>query len=126
MHVVLGLMTLALAALYLYSCSRAGRWRLYFPWLAGQVATAFRDVGGLLRGKIPSAEGGGLFAVIEGLALLALFVAAATGAVWFALHGANEALAWREWHIVSARVLVGIAVLHVVTVSLHLLELIRD
>jgi len=125
-HVGFGFVAFALAALYLYACTRAGRWRLYFPWLAGQGGTAIRELGGLLKGSIPSAEGGGLFAVIEGLALLALFVTAATGAAWFALQGTSEALTWREVHGVTARILTGLVALHVVTVSLHLLELIRD
>jgi hypothetical protein len=125
-HVGFGFVAFAFATLYLYACVRAGRWRAYFPWLAGHVTPAIRELGGLLRGRIPSAEGGGLFAVIEGLALLAMFITAATGVGWFVLQGASEALTWREAHVVAARILVGTAALHVVTVSLHLLELIRD
>jgi Prokaryotic cytochrome b561 len=125
-HVLLGFAALGLAALYLYSCTRAGRWRLYFPWLAGQGGAALRDLGGLLRGRIPSAEGGGLFAVIEGLALLALLATALTGAAWYFTQGTGDAVAWRGHHAVAARVLIGAAAAHVLTVSLHLLELIRD
>jgi len=46
--------------------------------------------------------------------------------VWFAMQGSQEALAWRSHHILAARGLVGLFVLHVVTVSLHLIDLIRD
>ena len=126
LHVALGFGALLLSALYLHSCVRAGRWRLYFPWLAGQGASALRDADGLLRGRIPSAEGGGLFAVIEGLALLALFATAVTGAGWFLTQGSSEVLLWRDAHAVAAKVLMVSAGVHVVTVSLHLLELVRD
>lgn len=125
-HVALGLATLPLAGLYLYACTREGRWRLFFPWLAGQGGAALRDLAGLARGQIPSAEGGGLFAMIEGLTLVALLVTAITGAAWWAVHGSTDALAWRAAHTVAARVLIGFIVVHVVSVSLHLLELVRD
>lgn len=125
-HVVLGFSTLALAVLYLYACTRAGRWRLYFPWLAGQGGAAMRDLAGLARGVIPSAEGGGLFGMIEGLTLLALLVTALTGAAWWAAQGSTDALAWRAGHAAAAQVLIGFVVVHVVTVSLHLLELVRN
>jgi cytochrome b561 len=125
-HVVIGLLALALSASYLASCVRAGRWRLYFPWLAGQGAVAVRELAGLFKGRIPSAEGGGLFALIEGLALLAFFATAVTGAAWLLTQGSADALTWREVHSLAARVLIGCAAVHVVTVSLHLLDLVRD
>ena len=125
-HVVLGSTALVLAVPYLYACTRAGRWRLYFPWLAGQGGAALRDLAGLARGVIPSAEGGGLFAMFEGLTLLSLLATAATGAAWWAAHGSTDALTWRAAHAAAAQVLIGFAIVHVVTVSLHLLELVRD
>jgi hypothetical protein len=125
-HVALGFASLALAVPYLLACTRGGRWRLYFPWLAGQGGAALRDLAGLARGRIPSAEGGGLFAVIEGLTLLSLLAAAATGAAWFFGHGSDGALLWRGYHVVGARILIGMVLTHVVTVSLHLLEFVRD
>jgi len=125
-HVLLGFAALVVAAPYLLSCVRAGRWRLYFPWMAGQGGGALRDLAGLCRGRIPSSEGGGLFAVIEGFALLLLLVTAASGAAWFFTQTSGDALAWRSIHVVSARTFVFLAVTHVITVSLHLLELVRD
>lgn len=125
-HVVLGFVTLVIAVTYTVACTRAGRWRLYFPWLAGQFGAVGRDVDGLLRGRIPAAEGGGLFGAIEGLLLVLLVATAATGAAWFAMQGSQDALAWRGHHIVAARGLVAFFVLHVVTVSLHLIDFIRD
>ena len=116
-HVVLGSAALVLAVPYLYLCTRAGRWRVYFPWLAGQGRAALRDLTGLARGAIPSAEG---------LALVALLVTAATGAAWWTAQGSTDALAWRTAHCAAAQVLIGFAVVHGVTVSLHLLELVRD
>jgi hypothetical protein len=125
-HVVLGFVTLAIAITYTATCTRAGRWRLYFPWLAGQFGAVARDVGGLLRGRIPAAEGGGLFGLIEGLLLVLLVATAVTGAAWFAMQGSQDALAWRGHHIFAARGLVAFFMLHVVTVSLHLVDFVRD
>jgi hypothetical protein len=125
-HVGLGLLALPISITYAVTCCRGGGWRLYFPLLAGQMGAVVRDLGGLARGRIPSAEGGGLFALIEGLLLLALLVTAATGAAWFALQGTTEALAWRQWHLYAARGLAGLVLLHVVTVSLHLVDLARE
>lgn len=125
-HVGLGVLGLLLACTYAATCGRAGRWRLYFPFLAGGMGAVARDLGGLVRGRIPSAEGGGLFALVEGLLLVALLIAAATGAAWFFLQGTAEALDWRQWHLYAARVLTGLIVVHVVSVSLHLVDLIRD
>jgi hypothetical protein len=125
-HVALGFVTLPLAVAYAIACSRGGGWRLYFPFLAGEMGAVGRDLGGLLRGRIPATEGGGLFALVEGLLLLALLVTAATGAAWFAAQGTGDALAWREWHLHAARGLAGLILLHVVTVSLHLLDFVRN
>lgn len=122
-HVALGLAGLAVALAYTWACVRGARWRLYFPWLAGDLRPAARDVLGLLRGRLPSAEGGGLFAVIEGLLLLVLLLVAATGAAWLLLQGSPEALACRAIHVVAARVLIGLIVAHVLAVATHLLEL---
>ena len=125
-HVVLGFVALAFAISYTITCVRGGRWRLYFPWLAGQFGGVGRDLGGLLRGRIPAAEGGGLFGMIEGLLLVLLLATAITGAAWFAMQGSEAALAWRGQHIFAARGLVAFFVLHVVTVSLHLVDFIRE
>ena len=122
-HVVLGLVALLVGALYLGACTRGGRWRLYFPWLIGRVRPAARDFVGLLRGRLPSAEGGGLFAAIEGLLLLALLVVGLTGAAWFVLQGSAEVVACRTVHIVAARVLTGLIVAHVLAVATHVVEL---
>ena len=125
-HVALGFLALLLALFYVAACTRQGRWRLYFPWLAGQGGAALRDLGGLLRGRIPSAEGGGLFGLVEGLVLLALLATGATGAGWFLAQGSDTALAFRSAHAIASQCLVGLAVAHIATVSLHLIELIRD
>jgi cytochrome b561 len=122
-HVGLGFVTLFLAVTYTVSCTREGGWRLYFPWLSGGLGAVGRDVSGLMRGAIPSAEGGGLYAMIEGLLLVALAVTAVTGAAWFALQGADAALAWRAGHVLAARSLAVLIVLHLLAVASHLLDL---
>lgn len=125
-HVGLGLLALILSITYLFDCVRAGRWRLYFPWAGGPLRAVATDLGGLLRGRLPAAEGGGLFGLIEGLTLASLVVTALTGAAWLWTQGTADALAWREHHILAARVLIGAVLAHVLTVSLHLLDFIRD
>jgi hypothetical protein len=125
-HVVLGLLALVLGVAYAWSCTRGERWRLYFPWTPSELRSVGRDLAGLLRGCMPSSEGGGLFGLIEGLLLLLLLATALTGAGWLATQGSDAALAWREYHALAARGLVGLLVLHVVTVSLHLTDFLRD
>ena len=125
-HVAAGFAALLLGAAYAWACCRGGRWRLYFPLTAAQFSNVGRDLRGLLRGQIPAAEGGGLFGAIEGLLLLALLATALTGTAWFLAQGAAEALAWRGHHISAAWTFAGLLALHVVTVSLHLLDFVRD
>jgi uncharacterized protein YggT (Ycf19 family) len=125
-HIILGFACLLVTVTYLVACSRRGGWRLYFPWLAGQLGSAARDVRGLLRGQVPAAEGGGLFALIEGLTLLALLATGLTGAAWFALQGSGDALDWRAHHILAARIMIGLLVAHVISVAMHLVELVRN
>jgi len=125
-HVVLGLALLPLALVYLVACTAGARWRLYFPWLGGQLGAVGRDLAGIARGQRPGSEGGGLFATIEGLLLLALFAAAASGTAWFLMQGSDSAVLWRGHHILAARSFAGLMLLHVVAVSLHLLDLVRD
>jgi hypothetical protein len=121
-HVALGFVGLLLAITYSFSCIKAGGWRPYFPWVAGPLGPVGRDLAGLFRGRIPSAESGGLYSLIEGLLLLALAVTAITGAAWFIAHGSDAALGWRDGHTVAARSLVGLAVLHILAVASHLLD----
>lgn len=121
-HVVLGLALLPAVLIYLAACVVGGRWRLYFPWLGGRIGAIGRDVAGMLRGQRPAAEGGGLFATIEGLLLIAVLAAAASGALWYASGDAADAIAWRGHHIVAARALVALFALHLIAVALHFLD----
>jgi cytochrome b561 len=125
-HVALGFATLVLAITYTWSCTRQGRWRLYFPWTPKLFCGPARDLRGLFRGQVPAAESGGLFGFIEGLLLVALAFTAASGVAWFFAQGSSDALVWRAFHIYAARSMIGLLVLHVVTVSLHLLDFVRD
>jgi cytochrome b561 len=125
-HVALGCAALLLCLTYGWTCTREGKWRLYFPVTAARLGSVASDLGGLLRGRLPAAESGGLFGLVEGLLLLALAVTGMTGAAWLATQGSNEALAWRELHVYAARGFIVLLVLHVVTVSLHLLDFVRD
>lgn len=125
-HVLLGFAALLLAVSYSWSCTRSGRWQLYFPWTPRLFGGVARDLGGLFRGQLPAAESGGLFGFIEGLLLAALLLTAASGAAWFATQGTADALGWREFHALAARGMIGLLVLHVLTVSLHLLDFMGD
>lgn len=125
-HVVIGCVLMVLALAYARTCTRGGRWQLYFPYAPAQIGNVGRDLAGLLRGRIPASEGGGLFGLIEGLLLVLLVTTAATGVAWLLTQGSAEALAWRGYHILAARGLVGLLVLHVLTVAAHLLDLLRD
>lgn len=125
-HIVLGCVLLAVAVAYTRACTRDGRWRLYFPYAPAQIVNVGRDLAGLLRGRLPASEGGGLFGLIEGLLLMLLIATAATGVAWLLAAGSVEALTWRDYHIVAARGLIGLLALHVLSVATHLLDLIRD
>lgn len=125
-HVVLGLVALPLAVTFTVSCTRRGRWRLYFPWPAGDLAQVRRDLRGLLRREVPTAEGGGLFAMTEGLLLMALLATLITGAGWWLADGAAGAVDWRYNHVLAARGMIALLMLHIVSVSLHLLDFIRE
>ena len=125
-HVALGFATLVAGVAYASICLRAGRRGLYLPWSVSGLRTVGCDLAGLLRGRVPASEGGGLIGFVEGLLLLALVATALTGAGWFLAQGGDAALTWRAQHLIAARALVGLLVLHVVTVSLHLLDFVRD
>jgi hypothetical protein len=125
-HVVLGFAALAMGVVYTAGCMQGGRWRQYLPWLGGDLAAVGGDLTGLLRGRLPTVEGGGLLALIEGLLLLATLAAGLSGAAWFVVQGAEAAVAWREVHIVAARSCAALVLLHVLGVALHLLDFVRD
>lgn len=125
-HAVLGLALLPLGGVYFAACTIGGRWRLYFPWIAGQFGDLGRDLAGVLRGRRPGSEGGGLFAMIEGLLLLALLAAAATGTLWYAMQGTDAAVHWRGHHLIAVRCFAVLLLLHIVAVLLHFVDLVRD
>ncbi len=125
-HMILGVVALLVGTLYCIVVLQGGRWRLYFPLAAGNSAAVGRDLGGLLHGRVPAAEGGGLFGAIEGLLLLALLTTGLSGVVWYLLQGSDAALTWRVLHIIFARVLVAAGLAHLLAVGAHLLEFVRD
>jgi len=126
LHVWIGLITLVLTITYSVSCLRNGGWRLYFPWLTGQVSQVGADLRGLFRARIPAAESGGLFGALEGLTLLALLATGVTGAGWLWAQGTSSAMEWRAAHMLLAHGLVVFVVLHTVAVALHVLDFIRE
>lgn len=124
-HLLLGGAALLLGVAFLALAVRTGRWRLYFPWASGRLAALGGDLAGLLRGRLPSSEGGGLNSALQGLALLALLATAATGAGWFVAQGTEAALAWRAVHATCAHALGVLVVVHAITALAHVIELAR-
>ncbi len=125
-HVTLGLIMVPLALAYAATNVLGGRWRDYFPWLAGDLSEVKRDVAGVFRAKLPQPGGAGLFSLIEGIVLLLLLATAISGLGWFLLEGSRAAMAWRDWHIVAADALVAGLVVHAIAASLHLVEFLLD
>lgn len=74
----------------------------------------------------PTNEGSGLLSVIKGLLLLCLLAAAVTGLMWLWTVGSREAVAWRGWHIDSARLLVIFLGLHIAATIVHLVKFLRQ
>lgn len=124
-HVGIGLLALVLVGAHLLHCTLGGRWRLYWPWLDGRWEATRRDVAGLVRGRMPTVEGGGLLAAIEGLLLLAVLAAAVSGAGWLLVQGSDLALDWSDWHGTLGWVAAGLLALHVLGVASHWLDFIR-
>jgi cytochrome b561 len=124
-HLVLGAAALVVALAFMGLALRAGRWRLYFPWAAGRAGQVFRDLAGLLRGRMPRSEGGGLNTALQGFVLLAMLGTALTGAGWFLAQGTDAALAWRDVHATCAHVLGGLVLAHAVTALAHVIDLAR-
>ena len=125
-HVYVGLAALLLALAYLFDCVRDGAWRLNFPWASGELRCVVEDLRGILRGRVPAAESGGLFGALSGLTLVAFLAAAITGAAWSWSEGTPAALDWRGAHLVAVRAFIALAILHIVAVALHLLDFVRD
>lgn len=125
-HVVTGMLVLVAGLVYFVTVTRAGRWKWFFPWAAGQTGAVARDLTGALQGRVPPADGPGLYGAIKGLLLLAMLVTALTGAAWLVADGAQAALTLREWHTAAVRVLIILLLVHAAAVASHLLELMRD
>ncbi|WP_325894384.1 hypothetical protein [Grimontia sp. NTOU-MAR1] len=53
-----------------------------YPWLFGNIKRIKADIRIMKSGRLPSPKPGGLAAAVEGLGLLALILAAVTGAIW--------------------------------------------
>ena len=125
-HAVVGGLALPCALAYCVTVTQAGRWKWFFPWAAGETGAMARDLTGALKGRVPPADGPGLYGAIKGLLLLALAVTAITGAAWFVAQGSQAALAFREWHTAAVRVLIILLLVHVAAVASHLVEMLRD
>lgn len=125
-HLILGLVALALTLSFSVTCLTQGRLRQYFPWAFGRFKSLLRDLGGLLRLKMPGNEGGGLFSVIKGLLLLALLATGVTGALWWWTAGSSDAVTWRFWHVATVPWLVGLLVAHILATVAHIIQFMRQ
>lgn len=125
-HVVLGLAALVLGLGFVLTSALQGRLAQYFPWALGRFGPLWADLRGLVRLKVPGNEGAGLFSIIKGLLLLALLATGLTGVMWLWTAGSQDAVAWRGWHIVSARVLIGALVAHILATLAHVFDFMRQ
>ncbi|MGY6555274.1 MAG: cytochrome b/b6 domain-containing protein [Wenzhouxiangella sp.] len=125
-HLVLGIVTLALALSFGVTCLAQGRFRHYFPWALGRFKPLLGDLAGLLRLRMPANEGGGLFGVLKGLLLLSLLAVAITGALWWWTAGTRDALSWRGWHLDTVKLMVVFLVLHIVATVSHIVHFMRQ
>jgi hypothetical protein len=125
-HLVLGSIALFLGLGLLLTTALQDRAGQYFPWVWGRLGPLWRDLTGLVRLRLPTNEGAGLFSIIKGLLLLALLATGLTGALWLLTTGSQDAVTWREWHIVCARVLIGMLLAHIVATLVHLFDFMRQ
>lgn len=125
-HIVLGSALAVIAVIYFVANIVDGRWRQHFPWAAGNLSEVQSDLKAIIKLKIPSAGGAGLFSAIQGLLLLLLIATAVSGLGWLLADGSRAALSWRQWHMLVANTFAWLFVLHIVTVLLHLVAWVRD
>jgi CubicO group peptidase (beta-lactamase class C family) len=125
-HVAFGWLACVLAAVYGVTVSQGGRWQWFFPVTATQQRAIARDLAGIARGKVPSADGPGLYGAIKGCLLLALFATALTGAGWSLAQGSDLALSLRSCHLLAVQALLVTGAAHVLAVASHLIELVRN
>jgi hypothetical protein len=125
-HLITGGLALLCALVYCVTVTRAARWKWFFPWAAGETAAVARDLTRALQGRVPPADGPGLYGAIKGFVLLALLATALTGAAWFLAQGSQAAIMFRDWHTAAVRVLIVVLLVHIVAVATHLIELLQD
>lgn len=125
-HIGLGIALAVLAVTYFVTNLVDGGWRRHYAWLAGNLSEVSSDLKAIAKLKVPSAGGAGLFSLIQGLLLVMLLAAASTGAGWLLADGSRAALAWRDWHIVTANTCAWLLAAHVVASGLHILEFLRE
>lgn len=119
-HLALGLMVTASALGLAVGGIRRGRWPLWLPLGRTGRARLAQDVAGLLRGRLPPSESGGLFSLFEGLLLLSLLATGTSGLAWLAVQGSDLAMDLGDWHGTLARVSAGLLAAHFSAVALHL------
>lgn len=82
--------------------------RYFYPYFWGDISQLWRDVRASLRFKLVPPSPGGLGAVLQGLGLVSLWLAAGSGLLWFALWQADitaapalrAAHSWLAWLMV--------------------------
>lgn len=81
-HVYAGLGLLLLTPVFMALMLKRRHWRDLYPWLGGNLSQIKADICSLLDRQLPEAKPAGLAATVEGLGLLALFLALISGTVW--------------------------------------------
>ncbi len=92
-HIYSGLALLPVSLLFAAKVIMRRQYQDLYPWLSGQYQVIKDDINSLLRLELPEAKPSGLAATVEGLGILALILAVATGSVWYLtvlMSGPNE------------------------------------
>lgn len=126
LHVYLGLVCAGLGGVFLLSNILQGKWRAYFGWLVGDWGQLKQDLCGLIKGKLPSAGGKGLFSAVEGIGMLLLVATGITGVIWFVVQGTPTAMVWRAYHQGFAQAFIGFLIVHMVMAAIHIIDFIRQ
>ncbi|HAS61182.1 MAG TPA: hypothetical protein DCS35_00610 [Vibrio sp.] len=82
-HVYAGLLLVPITLVFFYKILKRRKLADMYPWLSGNFAQIKQDLKTLRSFKLLESHPGGVAATVEGLGLLALLLALATGALWY-------------------------------------------
>lgn len=89
-HIYSGMLLIPTALLFCIIIIRRRSFHDMYPWIWGDFSTIKQDIRTLSQFTLPKAHPRGLAATVEGLGLLALVLALATGSTWWLLITADN------------------------------------